>query len=173
MQRRTLLTGTALGVAGAALGITRPAEAGAELVAILGVTVIDASGGARRGQTVLVQGQRLLDAGPARRVPLPQGATIIDGVGKFLIPGLADMHTHAVGIDDTDPELYVLNGVTTTRQMSGGPLARSWQQQVAAGARLGPQWSIGSRIIDGSPSLWDGLDGDGSVHLAVANPADR
>jgi len=172
MQRRTLLTGTALGVAGAALGITRPAEAGADLVAILGVTVIDASGGARRGQTVLVQGQRILDAGPARRVPLPPGATIIDGVGKFLIPGLADMHTHAVGIDDTDPELYVLNGVTTTRQMSGGPLARSWQQQVAAGTRLGPQWSIGSRIIDGSPSLWDGLDGDGSVHLAVANPAE-
>ncbi|MCO8274711.1 hypothetical protein M1L60_29355 [Actinoplanes sp. TRM 88003] len=170
MRRRTLLTGTALGVAGAALGITRPAEARAGLVAVLGVTVIDAVGGARRGQTVLVRGDRVLDAGPARRVPVPHDATIIDGVGKFLIPGLADMHTHAVGIDDTDPELYVLNGVTTTRQMSGGPQARAWRQQVASGERLGPQWSIGSRIVDGSPSLWDGLDGDGSVHVAVANP---
>jgi len=75
MQRRTLLTGTALGVAGATLGITRPAQARAGVLAILGVTVIDASGGARRGQTVLVQGQRVLDAGPAHQVPVPHDAT--------------------------------------------------------------------------------------------------
>ncbi|MCY1141898.1 amidohydrolase family protein [Actinoplanes sp. Pm04-4] len=173
MQRRTLLTGTALGVAGAALGITRPAAAtGRSVIAVRGVTVIDASGGARPDQTVLIQGERILDAGPVRRVPVPHGATVVDGAGRFLIPGLADMHTHAVGIDDTDPELYALNGVTTTRQMSGGPLARAWKQQIAAGERLGPQWSIGSRIVDGSPSLWDELDGDGSVHVAVANPAE-
>lgn len=175
MRRRTILTGTALGVAGATLGLARPAgaragAAGGEVLAIRGVTVIDASGGARRGQTVLIRGGRILDAGPAQRVPVPHGARIVDGAGKHLIPGLADMHTHAVGIDDTDPELYVLNGVTTTRQMSGGALARQWRQQVDDGARLGPRWSIGSRIVDGSPSLWDDLDGDGSVHLAVENP---
>ncbi|MEV6495757.1 hypothetical protein AB0M20_45140, partial [Actinoplanes sp. NPDC051633] len=176
MRRRTILTGTALGVAGAALGASRPAGAGAGSpargpIAITGVTVIDASGGARHGQTVLIRGDRILDAGRAQRVPVPRGATIVDGAGKFLIPGLADMHTHAVGIDDTDPELYVVNGVTTTRQMSGSAQARDWRQQIAAGARIGPQWQIGSRIIDGSPSLWDGLDGDGSVHVAVADPA--
>jgi hypothetical protein len=169
MQRRTILTGTALGVVGAALGVARPAGAGSGLVAIRGVTVIDASGGARRGCTVLIRGGRVLDVGPVQRVPVPHGTTIIDGAGKYLVPGLADMHTHAVGIDDTDPELYVVNGVTTTRQMSGGALARDWQQQIAAGTRLGPRWTIGSRIIDGTPSLWDGLDGDGSVHVSVAN----
>src|SRR5690349_8719728 len=112
MQRRTILTGTALGVAGAALGLTSSAEArsgarsGAaatrKLIAIRGVTVIDASGGVRRGHTVLIEGDRILDAGPAQRVPAPPDATIVDGAGKYLIPGLADMHTHAVGIDDTD-----------------------------------------------------------------------
>ncbi|WP_250029505.1 amidohydrolase family protein [Paractinoplanes maris] len=166
MHRRTLLTGMALS-AGAALKLPRPTGG---LTAVRGVTVIDASGGARRDHTVLIRGDRILDAGPVRRVPVPDGALVVDGTGRYLIPGLADMHTHAVGIDDTDPELYVVNGVTTTRQMSGGPLARDWQHQVASGARLGPRWSIGSRIVDGSPSLWDGLDGDGSVHVAVATP---
>src|SRR4051794_24211556 len=155
MQRRTILTGTALGVAGAALGLSpseaSPRTAARKLVAIRGVTVIDASGGVRRGWTVLIRGDRIVDAGPAQRMPAPHDATVLDGAGKYLIPGLADMHTHAVGIDDTDPELYVVNGVTTTRQMSGSPEARTWQRQIAAGARLGPQWSIGSRIVDGAP----------------------
>jgi hypothetical protein len=174
MQRRTILTGTALGVAGAAFGLSRPARAGSGrsaggLVAVRGVTVIDASGGARRGHTVLIRGDRILDAGPVQQVPVPHDATVIDGSGKYLIPGLADMHTHATGIDDTDPELYAVNGVTTTRQMSASAEAREWQRQIAAGARVGPQWMIGSKLIDGSPSLWDGLDVDGSVHLPVAD----
>ncbi|MEU4626618.1 amidohydrolase family protein [Actinoplanes sp. NPDC023801] len=174
MQRRTILTGTTFGVAGAALGLSAGASSGAaarRLIAIRGVTVIDAVGGSRRGCTVLIRGDRILDAGPAPRVPVPHDATVLDGAGKYLIPGLADMHTHAVGIDDTDPELYVVNGVTTTRQMSGSGPASTWQRQIVAGTRLGPQWSIGSRIIDGAPSLWDGLDVDGSVHVSVANPA--
>ena len=176
MRRRTILTGTALGVAGAALGSppsagTAAGAAARKLIAIRGVTLIDASAGVRRGCTVLIGGDRIVDAGPAQRVPVPHDAAILDGAGKYLIPGLADMHTHAVGIDDTDPELYVVNGVTTTRQMSGSPQARAWRGQIAAGARLGPRWSIGSRIVDGAPSLWDGLDADGSVHVSVANPA--
>jgi hypothetical protein len=176
MQRRTILTGTALGLAGTALGLSPSAAAGSgaarrNLVAIRGATVIDASGGVRRGCTVLIRGDRVLDAGPAQRVPIPHDATVLDGAGRYLIPGLADMHTHATGIDDTDPELYVVNGVTTTRQMSASAEAREWQQQIAAGTRLGPQWSIGSKIIDGSPSLWDGLDADGSFHVAVENAA--
>src|SRR4051795_1489667 len=169
MQRRTILTSAALGVAGAALKLPGLPPPG--IYAIRGVTVVDALGGVRRGQTVLIRADRILDAGPAHRVPVPHGATIIDGAGKYLIPGLADMHTHATGIDDTDPELYVVNGVTTTRQMSGSAQARDWQQQIAAGGRIGPQWSIGSRILDGSPSLWDGPDAAGYGHAHAPAPA--
>mgnify|MGYP004497513891 CR=1 FL=1 len=176
MRRRTILTGTALGVAGSALGLTQPARArggppGDGLLAVRGVTVIDAAGGPRRGQTVLVRGDRILDAGPAARVPVPSGARVVDGRGKHLIPGLADMHTHATGIDDTDPELYVVNGVTATRQMSGGAEAPAWRRQIAAGQRHGPEWTIGSKIIDGSPSLWEGIDTDNDLHISVADPA--
>src|SRR4051795_10133618 len=158
MQRRTILTSAALGVAGAALKLPGLPPPG--IYAIRGVTVVDALGGVRRGQTVLIRADRILDAGPAHRVPVPHGATVIDGTGKYLIPGLADMHTHVVGIDDTDPELYVVNGVTTTRQMSGSPEARTWQRQIAAGARLGPPWAVRRRGGAGGAPLWGGGGGD-------------
>jgi hypothetical protein len=77
MQRRTILTGTALGVAGAAFGLSEPARARSGgsvggLVAVRGVTVIDAVGGVRRGQTVLLRGDRILDVGPVRQMPRPR-----------------------------------------------------------------------------------------------------
>ncbi len=175
MQRRTLLTGTALGLAGTALGLSPSAEpssgaARRKLVAIRGVTVIDASGGVRRGCTVLIRGDRVLDAGPAQRVPVPHDATVLDGAGRYLIPGLADMHTHATGIDDTDPELYVVNGVTTTRQMAASAEARDWQQQIAAGTVSARSGRSAARSLTARP-LFDSLDADGSFHVAVENPA--
>jgi adenine deaminase len=45
-------------------------------------------------QTVIVQNGRIVEVGPASSVHVPSGATIIDGRGRFLLPGLADMHTH-------------------------------------------------------------------------------
>src|SRR5215207_9061598 len=113
VSRRSVLAG-AIGVAGTA-ALERPAAAfSGDVTAVTGVTVIDADG-ARRDQNVLLRGGRVLDAGHLRRVPVPHGARTVDGRGRFLIPGLADMHTHAVEIDPFDPELYVVNGVTTTR----------------------------------------------------------
>jgi imidazolonepropionase-like amidohydrolase len=171
ISRRSLLAGTAAGVVGATAGITRaqaaPTPAGG-ITAIQGVTVIDAAGGTRRDQNVLVQGSRILDAGDIHRVPVPYGAKVVDGRGKFLIPGLADMHTHAAQVDPTDPELYVLNGVTTTRQMGGDDTVRGWRTDIEAGRRLGPQWVIASAILDGSPSLWEGLP---LSYIAVADAA--
>ncbi|WP_328475945.1 amidohydrolase family protein [Actinoplanes sp. NBC_00393] len=168
MSRRTVLAGTAAGVLGATIGAGRSEAAAGGVTAVTGVTVFDAVGGVRRGQNVLVRGDRVLDAGDLRRVPVPHGARVVDGRGKFLIPGLADMHTHATEIDPRDPELYAVNGVTTVRQMSSSDAVREWRAQIAAGARLGPQLIVGSAIVDGAPSLWEGL---GVPHLAVADAA--
>jgi imidazolonepropionase-like amidohydrolase len=172
ISRRSVLAGAA-GVAGAAVGLGRSGVAAAapatDITAVTGVTVVDAAGGARRDQNVLVRGGRILDAGHLHRVPVPHGARVVDGRGKFLIPGLADMHTHATEIDPTDPELYVVNGVTTTRQMSSNDAVRAWRRDIEAGTRLGPRWTVGSAIVDGSPSLWEGL---GVPYVAVANAAE-
>ncbi|MGN9911602.1 amidohydrolase family protein [Phytohabitans sp. LJ34] len=174
ISRRSVLAGAAAGAAGAAVGMRRAEAANATptgITAVTGVTVIDAAGGAggaRRHQNVLVRGGHILDAGDAHRVPVPHGARVVDGRGKFLIPGLADMHTHATEIDPTDPEMYVVNGVTTTRQMSASDAVRGWRREIEAGTRLGPRWAVGSAIVDGAPSLWEGL---GVSYIAVADAA--
>ncbi|MBL7498464.1 amidohydrolase family protein [Frankia sp. CNm7] len=178
VSRRSLLAGITGGMAGAAVGVIGSAPAGAassgaaggaeDVVAVRGVTVIDGVGGVRRDQNVLVRAGRVLDAGHHHRVPVPHGARVVDGNRRFLIPGLADMHTHATEIDPTDPELYVVNGVTTTRQMSSSEAVRGWRRDIDAGRRLGPSWTVGSEIIDGAPSLWEG---SGLGHAAVADAA--
>jgi cytosine/adenosine deaminase-related metal-dependent hydrolase len=69
---------------------------GAEYVAITNVTVIDVARGVEeRGWTVVTEGDRITRIGAA--VPIPPGAARVDGSGKFLIPGLWDMHSHNQG----------------------------------------------------------------------------
>jgi imidazolonepropionase-like amidohydrolase len=69
-------------------------------------------------QTVLVEGGRITALGPATEVKVPAGAVRIDGRGRYLMPGLADMHSH-IGIQSVDRSLfsYLANGVTTVRAM--------------------------------------------------------
>ena len=73
---------------------------------------------ARPGQTVVVQDGRIRDLGPAAAVAIPAGSTPIDGTGRFLLPGLVDMHVH-LGDSLDDLALYLVNGVTTIRNMWG------------------------------------------------------
>jgi hypothetical protein len=64
-------------------------------LAIKRVTVIDATGrGPESNMTVIADGDRIVAVGPRRRTRIPRKAVIIDGTGKFLIPGLWDMHVH-------------------------------------------------------------------------------
>lgn len=101
--------------------------------------------------TVLVRGDTIAEVG--RQVRL-DGATVVDLRGKYVVPGLADMHAHAQA-DGIDNGLYVANGVTTVREMAGSPKARDWRDRIEAGTLLGPRYTVGSRIIDGLPSIWD------------------
>src|SRR5678816_4818546 len=66
-------------------------------------------------QTVVIRERRIAEIGPASQVRAPRDARRIDGRGKYLMPGLADMHAHP----DTklDLLLYVADGVTTVRTM--------------------------------------------------------
>ncbi len=87
------------------------------------------------GQTVLVEGDRITSIGPTKSVKIPAHARRIDGRGKFLIPGLADMHTHVTDADGLFR--YVANGVTTIRDMGGSLLEVA--ASVAKGETLGPR----------------------------------
>jgi imidazolonepropionase-like amidohydrolase len=96
-------------------------------------------------QTVVVRDGRIAEVGPAGQVKVPPGATQIDGRGKFLMPGLADMHAHLFPGDGSANDLaaqqlilYLANGVTTVRNMIGAPAHVVLRDRVREGKLLGP-----------------------------------
>ena len=131
------------------------------------VTVIDGRSPAPRlDRTVVIRGNRIIAEGPASSTSVPTGARVIDGRGKFLIPGLWDMHVHTVmpGGRAVLP-LYIANGVTGVRDMAGDwSTITGWRAEIARGSLIGP------RIIASGPYL---EGGDQPIpHLLVKSPAD-
>lgn len=101
-----------------------------------------------QGQTVVIRDGRIESVGPAP-ARLPTGAVVVDGAGKFLIPGLAEMHAH-VGSPAANARilpLYALNGVTTARGMLGQTAHLTLRDSLARGLVLGP------RFITSGPSF--------------------
>ena len=128
-----------------------PAGAAAQgAVAIRNVTLIPMteSGPAAR-QTVVVRGGRISEIGPAARVRVPAGATVVDGTGKYLIPGLVEMHAHASKARASALGLYVVYGVTTVRDQ-GSELAEvlRWRREIRTGARVGPRMLIAGPYLE-------------------------
>jgi hypothetical protein len=126
------------------------APAGQEPIAITHVSVIDvASGATRPDNTVLVSGNRITYVGPAASARVPSDARVVDGRGKFLIPGLWDMHVHGfvyVFSDFAGP-LMIANGVTGARDMGYYiDTTLSWKSRIAAGKEVGPRLVVGARV---------------------------
>ena len=122
-----------------------PAKGPDSVVAFIDVTVIPMD--RERSlphQTVLVGGDRILEIGPTDRVKVPAGGLRVDGRGKFLIPGLAEMHAHIPGGQASDSEvertlfLYVAGGITTIRGMLGHPRHLELRARAARGEIVSP-----------------------------------
>src|SRR5688500_12182351 len=93
-----------------------PGRVDARVIAITNTTIIDViSGRGATGATVVLNGDRIENIG--RDIPIQSDALRVDGTGKFLMPGLWDMHSHneAAGIESLD--LYLANGIVGTRDM--------------------------------------------------------
>jgi imidazolonepropionase-like amidohydrolase len=96
------------------------------------------------GRTVVVRGDRIVALGPTGRVKLPEGATRVESKGKFLIPGLAEMHAHIPGGEASDSAvertlfMYLAGGLTTIRGMLGHPRHLVLRERAARGELLSP-----------------------------------
>lgn len=90
-----------------------------------------------KDQTVIVKNGRIAEIGPVDRVKPPADAVHVDARGKFLMPGLIDMHVHVFS-DPKEMRLFVANGITTVRNMAGQPNHLKLRQQIAAGQVFGP-----------------------------------
>jgi imidazolonepropionase-like amidohydrolase len=124
-----------------------------ESVAFTGVTVIDATGRpAQPDMTVLLAAGRIAILGKTGQVAVPVGARVIDASGKYLIPGLWDMHVH--WYDRASLPLFLANGVTGIRILCGFPLHLQWRKEVAEGTLAGPRLVLAGPIIDGPEPVW-------------------
>jgi imidazolonepropionase-like amidohydrolase len=131
--------------------------AGGTVTAFVGVNVVPMdSERVLENQTVLVENGHIGALGPAADVEVPEGAILIDGAGKYLMPGLAEMHGHLpspetpAAVTENVLFLYVANGVTTVRGMQGNA------SQIPLRARVDRGELIGPRLVLGSPSLSGG-----------------
>jgi imidazolonepropionase-like amidohydrolase len=112
-------------------------RAAAPAVAFVGVNVIAADRDeVLEDQTVIVRGERITEVGPSTKVRVPKGALRISGRGKYLTPGLVDMHAHLNSPKELP--LYLANGVTTVYNLNGQPAHLKWRGEINRGAMAGP-----------------------------------
>jgi len=122
------------------------------MIAVVGGTLIDGTGRHQAEPVnVVIDGDRVAGVGPAAAMPVPPGATVIDARGRFLTPGLVDMHVHVYTPDKWHPELFLAAGVTTVLDL-GGQLhdVAAYRRVIESGARPGP------RILFTGPMLEEG-----------------
>jgi imidazolonepropionase-like amidohydrolase len=192
---RTLLFVAVLTASRAAVAQRSPAT-----VAVTHVHVIPMTGEApRQEQTVLLRGDRIVDVGPGRSIRIPRGSRVIDAKGRYLVPGLWDMHAHV--LDDSTTRalyfpLYVANGVTGLRVMIGdcdslcagrdsagfappASVVQGWKRDIAAGTLVGPRLVAAGNSLEGtarffpqSRSIRDSADAVAAVEVATAHRAD-
>ena len=140
-----------------------------EVTAITGADIIPMTSEAVLDEhAIVVENGRISALCPATAGCVPAGATVIDGTGMFLIPGLVDSHNHFGGIafdgrDETrirtrDQHLrqYVMFGVTTVRDPAGNPLVLQARDEINRGELFGPRIFNSWGVMDGDPPLFAG-----------------
>ena len=127
------------------------------------VTVIDATGAPERTADVLLHGDRIENIAP--HITAPPRTGVIPAGGRYLIPGLWDMHVHVWDADLAFP-LFLANGLTGVRNTGGHPDdLKRWRKELAEGKRLGPRLAACGPVVDGPPPIHP------DHSLVVANPA--
>lgn len=111
------------------------------------------------GQTVIVKNGVIEKIGDAKKTKVPKDAQKVDASGKYLIPGLADMHVHLMSDDGFPRELagdelkiMIANGVTTIRIMNGMPDHLTMRADAAAGKAISPTMYVASPMFIGKAS---------------------
>jgi imidazolonepropionase-like amidohydrolase len=189
MMRNMMRAALLASIAALALPMMVVAQQTPAVVALVGGTVVDVDGGpAISDAVVLIEGERIKSVGPASSVSVPSGATVVPMKGKWLIPGLMNMHVHfglklpgaagAALANETDAQqvlrmasnarLSLLAGVTTVR-LTGEDHGNDFALKAAIdrGEVIGPRIQTAGDII--VPTGGHGfLEADGPYALAHA-----
>lgn len=122
------------------------------VVAVTHVSVVDVERGRTfPDHTILVRDGRIVEVGPSRGVPIPRDARVIEGRGRYVVPGLWDMHVHTVGgSSERMLPVYVAYGVTGVRDMGSDlDVLRRERDRIRRGESVGPRIVMAGPILDG------------------------
>ena len=138
-------------------------------LAFVHVTIIDATGAPPKpDMTVVMSGGRITATEHSTKLNVPDNSRVVDGTGKFLIPGLWDMHIH---LDDSELwplhvsreekemifPLLIATGITGVRDMGGSlEQLQQWRQRITLGQMLGPRIFMSGPFVDGNFVAWLG-----------------
>ena len=155
---KTLLLAGVLATVPVRCAQQEPEPPASDAFAIENVTVINVETGERSaGQTVLISGNQISAVGPAADVQAPGGARVVDGQGKFLIPGLWDMHVHALRSPRRALPLAVASGHTGVRDM-GSTIAQVLETREAiANGLVAPRLILAGEHLNGVSGSFPGL----------------
>ncbi len=133
------------------------------LLAITHVTLIDPSSGPQPDVTLIIDGDKIREVGPASTTTVPAGAEVHDASGRFALPGLWDAHVHLSQIGLDMMPLYVANGITSVRDMGSAleDVAR-WKDARSKGEPAPRVFSPGPKI--------DGTGEAGPDNVVVTTP---
>lgn len=152
------------------------------MVAFTNVSIIDVTGGpTKHDMTLVINGNQITALGETALTSKPTGALVVDATGKFVIPGLWDMHVHTlstwtvadsvVDLPDSFFPLFVANGVTGVRDMNGSmDVLRRVRERMQEGSMRGPRVVSAGLIVDGAVWSFGSIavtshdDGRNAVH---------
>lgn len=138
-----------------AVPVSCVSQQGRASIVIRDVTVLPMTGAAPiERAAVLIENDRIAAVGPSTDVAIPAGATVIDGTGRFLIPGLIEMHAHTSKLRASSLGVFVAHGVTTVRDMGGdhAELLR-WRREIRQSERLGPRLLIAGPYLESARNI--------------------
>jgi len=131
-------------------------------ICIQNISTIDPQDGLKEKQTVIIKDGKILKIAPTSELKLSASNEIIDGTGKFMIPGLWDAHIHFSYMEEIAPimfDLFLAYGITSVRDTGGRiEYVKQWQDKANANPTAAPRVMIAGPLLDGMPNVYDGSD---------------
>ncbi len=131
-------------------------------ICIENITIIDPVDGVSESQTVIIKDDRIHLVAPSSGLKLSPENEIIDGSGKYLIPGLWDTHIHFAFREELAPRMFNLFlgfGITSVRDTGGEiEFVNSWKKKASDDPENAPRVMVAGPLLDGLPNVYDGSD---------------